>query len=97
MSKKVPTMIVRDVLYCILVAFSTMATGRTCTLSTSRSARLRGEACCATLPSKSRTGRIVAISSSTGSRRRFGRSSPHKVIDGRGLYLQPGLIDSHVI
>jgi imidazolonepropionase-like amidohydrolase len=41
-------------------------------------------------------GRIAAISSSSGSNYPSGLSSGGKTIDGRGLFLAPGLIDSHV-
>ncbi len=86
----------RRSLYCILGAFSTMATSQELRIehvqvsSPERASVLRD----ATV--EIRDGRIAAISSGSASSHQIGRSSRVEAIDGRGLYLAPGLIDSHV-
>jgi imidazolonepropionase-like amidohydrolase len=86
----------RRSLYCMLGAFSAMATGQELRIehvqvsSPERASVIRD----ATV--EIRNGRIAAVSSDSDSNHRVGHSSRVKTIDGRGLYLAPGLIDSHV-
>jgi imidazolonepropionase-like amidohydrolase len=80
----------------MLGAFSAMATGQELRIehvqvsSPERASVIRD----ATV--EIREGRIAAVSSDSGSNHRVGHSLRVKTIDGRGLYLAPGLIDSHV-
>ena len=82
-------------LYCILGAFSAAAASQGLRIehvqvsSPERASVLRD----ATV--EIRDGRIASISSGSASSHKLGPSRV-KAIDGRGLYLAPGLIDSHV-